>query len=72
MNRIGIQGHVQFDGVSFSYDDKNYVLNDVSFELPAGKTMAIVGSTGSGKTTIINIINRFYEYQKGGVKVGWC
>lgn len=64
-----IEGKVEFDDVSFAYDDENYVLNNVSFTLNPGDTLAIVGSTGSGKSTIINILNRFYEIQSGTIKV---
>ncbi len=62
-----IDGHLRFENVSFAYDETNYVLNDISFELLPGKTMAIVGSTGSGKSTIINILNKFYEIQSGKI-----
>lgn len=64
-----IKGKVSFKNTSFAYDDINYVLNDISFELNQGETLAIVGSTGSGKTTIINILNRFYEIQKGQILI---
>lgn len=64
-----LNGKVEFENVSFAYDDENYVLHDVSFKLNPGETLAIVGSTGSGKSTIINILNRFYEIQKGTIKV---
>ena len=64
-----IKGKVEFDDVSFAYDDENFVLNNVSFTLNPGETLAIVGSTGSGKSTIINILNRFYEIQSGIIKV---
>lgn len=64
-----IQGKVTFDHVSFAYDEVNYVINDISFELLPGQTMAIVGSTGSGKSTIINILSRFYEIQKGSIMI---
>ncbi len=60
-----VDGKVDFKNVSFAYDDENFVLKDISFQLLPGQTMAIVGSTGSGKTTIINILNRFYDIQKG-------
>lgn len=64
-----LKGEVSFQNVRFSYDGKVQVLKDVSFEIPAGGTLAIVGSTGSGKTTIINIINRFYEINDGKVLI---
>jgi len=62
-------GKVEFDNVSFAYDEKNFVLNDISFQIKAGDTLAIVGSTGSGKSSIINTLNRFYEIQKGKILV---
>ena len=64
-----LQGKVEFDNVSFAYTDDNYVLNNVSFTLEPGETLAIVGSTGSGKSTIINILNRFYELRSGVIKI---
>jgi len=66
---LKIDGDLEFRDVHFSYDDETYVLNDINFKLEAGNTMAIVGSTGSGKTTIINILNRFYETQKGKILI---
>ena len=70
-----LKGDVRFEEVFFSYDqdktleeiDGNWILKGLSFTLSAGKTMAIVGSTGAGKTTIINILNRFYEIHKGKI-----
>ena len=64
-----LEGNVVFDDVSFAYVGNDYILKDLSFELKAGETLAIVGSTGSGKTTITNVINRFYEFQRGEVYV---
>ena len=66
---LAIYGEVEFDHVHFSYDGENDVLNDVSFHIPAGKTLAIVGSTGSGKSTIINLMNRFYEIRSGHIRI---
>lgn len=66
---IPFQGDVVFDHVYFTYDGENNVLQDVSFTIPAGETMAIVGSTGSGKTTIINLLNRFYEIRAGHIRI---
>ncbi|MCH2081632.1 MAG: ABC transporter ATP-binding protein/permease [Saprospiraceae bacterium] len=64
-----MDGKISFDGVWFAYAERDWVLKDVSFDIKAGETLAIVGGTGSGKTTIINILNRFYEIQKGKIKI---
>ena len=64
-----IKGHIQFKNVWFAYENEDYVLKDINFELLPGQTMAIVGATGSGKTSIINIINRFYDIQKGEILI---
>jgi len=61
-------GHVEFKNVHFTYGDE-IVLKDISFDVPAGKTLAIMGATGSGKTSIINLLGRFYECFKGEVMV---
>jgi ATP-binding cassette, subfamily B, multidrug efflux pump len=62
-----IQGDVRFSNVWFAYEPDNYVIKDLSFHVPAGQTLAIVGSTGSGKSTIINILNRFYDWDQGDI-----
>lgn len=62
-----LKGSMRFDNVSFAYDEENFVLKDISFDLKPNETLAIVGSTGSGKSTIINILNRFYDIQKGTI-----
>lgn len=64
-----IAGEVVFDHVDFSYDDKVKVLDDVSFTIKPGETIALVGPTGAGKTTIVNLISRFYEVTGGAVKI---
>lgn len=64
-----LKGDVTFQQVWFAYINQDYVLKDISFEVKAGQTLAIVGATGSGKSTIINIINRFYDYNKGKVLI---
>ena len=65
-------GHIRFEGVWFSYSDpaeENWVLRDVSFEVKPGQRIGIVGATGSGKTTLINLLLRFYDIQKGRITV---
>lgn len=64
-----LKGKVEFDSVWFAYNAKDYVLKNLNFEIEPGQTLAIVGSTGSGKSTIINILNRFYEIQKGKILI---
>lgn len=64
-----IAGEVVFDHVSFSYDDKVKVLDGVSFAIQPGETIALVGPTGAGKTTIVNLISRFYEVTDGAVRI---
>ncbi len=60
-------GDVKFNHVWFAYQKEEWVLRDVSFHLPQGKTMAIVGATGSGKTTIASLVNQLYQQQKGDI-----
>jgi ATP-binding cassette subfamily B protein len=60
-------GDVKFNNVWFAYQNEEWVLRDVSFHLPQGKTMAIVGATGSGKTTIASLVNQLYQQQKGEI-----
>lgn len=64
-----IKGKIEFDKVWFAYTGDNYVLKDVSFKVNPGETIAIVGHTGSGKTTIISLLNRLYHIQKGQIKI---
>jgi ATP-binding cassette subfamily B multidrug efflux pump len=64
-----MKGEISFDRVWFAYNDENYVLKDLSFTVQAGQTIAMVGATGAGKSSTINILNRFYEIQKGTIKV---
>jgi len=64
-----LNGEVVFDEVTFAYIPDNDILKNLSFRIEPGETLAIVGSTGSGKTTIINILNRFYEVRKGKILV---
>ena len=64
-----IQGAIEFKNVWFAYKNEDYVLEDVSFVLEPGESLAIVGATGSGKSTIINTLFRFYDIQKGSILV---
>ena len=64
-----IKGDVTFDHVSFAYEEGVFVLNDISFKIKAGQTVALVGPTGAGKTTIVNLISRFYDATDGSVLI---
>ena len=66
---LEISGAIEFKNVQFSYTQDFPVLKDISFKLKAGETLAIIGSTGSGKSTIMNLIPRFYEHQKGDILI---
>ncbi len=63
------RGDLTFEDVSFAYNDEDFVLKDVNFHISAGQTLAIVGSTGSGKTTTMSLLTRFYDIQQGHIKV---
>jgi len=64
-----VQGEVRFDHVWFAYNDSNYVLKDVNLDIKTGETIALVGATGAGKSSIINLLNRFYEINRGTISV---
>jgi len=64
-----IKGEIEFKNVWFAYDNEDWVLKDVSFKIEPGQTAAFVGATGSGKTTIINLMARFYDVQKGEILI---
>ncbi|MFT4733914.1 MAG: ATP-binding cassette subfamily B multidrug efflux pump [Algoriphagus sp.] len=64
-----IKGEVSFDKVWFAYRDENYVLKNISFEVKEGETVAFVGATGAGKSSIVNLLTRFYEINKGDIKI---
>ncbi len=64
-----VKGEVRFDQVSFAYDEDTKVLNNVSFCIKPGETIALVGPTGAGKTTIVNLISRFYDVQEGNIYI---
>jgi ATP-binding cassette subfamily B protein len=61
---------ITFDRVWFAYKDEDWVLRDISFEIRPGETIAIVGHTGAGKTTITNLLLRFYDVQRGAIRIG--
>jgi len=64
-----VKGKIEFEKVWFAYNEENYVLKDLNFVAKPGETIAIVGYTGSGKTTIISLLNRLYHIQQGQIKV---
>ena len=64
-----LQGNVKFDNVSFSYNGKDEVLKNISFEAKQGETVALVGHTGSGKSSIMNVLFQFYEFEKGKLTI---
>ncbi len=62
-------GEVKFDHVWFAYNDADYVLKDITLDIQAGETVALVGATGAGKSSIINLLNRFYEVNRGSILI---
>lgn len=64
-----LKGDIEFKNVWFAYNEENWVLRDISFRVKAGETLALVGATGAGKSSTINILNRFYEINKGTVTI---
>lgn len=62
-----LQGEIEFKNVWLAYEDDDYVLRDISFEVKKGQVVAFVGSTGAGKSSVINLLSRFYEFQKGDI-----
>ncbi|MBC7891694.1 MAG: ABC transporter ATP-binding protein [Sphingobacteriaceae bacterium] len=64
-----LKGDVEFQNVWFAYDETNFVLKDISFRVQPGQTVALVGATGAGKSSTINLLSRFYEIQRGQIKI---
>lgn len=64
-----LKGNIELEKVGFAYKEDQYILKDFSLSIKAGEKVAIVGATGAGKSTIINLINRLYEYQDGDIKI---
>lgn len=67
--KINLKGEVEFKNVWFAYNDENYVLKDISFNVNHGETVAFVGATGAGKSSIINLLSRFYDINKGTILI---
>ena len=65
----GVKGDVKFDDVVFSYEENRVVIDHISFEVPAGKTVGIVGKTGAGKSTLVNLLTRLYDVTDGGIYI---
>lgn len=63
------RGHIRFENVSFAYQDDDYVLRDVTFEVEPGERIGVVGATGAGKTTLINLLMRFYDVNRGRITI---
>ena len=66
---LNLRGDIVFKNVNFSYDSKQNVFEDLNFEVKAGETVAIVGPTGAGKSSVINLLSRFYEFQNGSITI---
>jgi len=64
-----LKGEVEFQNVWFAYDETNFVLKDISFRVQPGQTVALVGATGAGKSSTINLLSRFYEIQRGQIHI---
>ena len=69
VKKENIDGEVEYKNVKFAYKNEDWVLNGLSFKIEKGKNLALVGRTGAGKTSIINILNRFYEIQEGEISI---
>lgn len=63
-------GEIVFDNVSFAYEDTDWILKDINLTIHPGTMVAFVGATGAGKTSIVNLLGRFYEYQRGKIEIG--
>jgi len=68
-NLDNVKGEIEFKNVWFAYNNEDYILKNISFKINPGETVAIVGATGAGKTSIINILSRFYDINKGSILV---
>ena len=68
--RPSLKGDIVFDRVTFGYDESHPVLRDMSFTIPAGKTVAILGATGSGKSTLVHLLQRLFDVKNGEIRIG--
>ena len=69
VKKIHMEGAIDFQNVCFAYNEPNYVLKNISFSVKAGETVALLGHTGSGKTSIISLLNRLYQIHEGDIKI---
>ena len=70
LTNVDFNQTIQLSHVWFAYSDENWVIKDISFSITPGQTVAFVGATGAGKSTIVNLLGRFYEFQKGDIHIG--
>ena len=70
LKKCDFHNEIKFDNVSFAYQNEEWVLKNINLSIKKGETIAFVGATGSGKSSIVNLLGRFYEYQKGNIFVG--
>lgn len=69
IEKAQFKGDISFRNVCFAYNDEDWILKDISFEVKAGETVAFVGATGAGKSSVINVLGRFYDFQKGEIYI---
>ncbi|RFC53736.1 ABC transporter ATP-binding protein [Brumimicrobium aurantiacum] len=70
VKEVDFQQNIQFKNVWFAYQDEDWVLKDINLDIKPNQTVAFVGATGAGKSSIVNLLSRFYEYQKGTIQIG--
>lgn len=70
ITQCDFDAEIKFDNVSFAYNDEEWVLRDINMKIEPGSTVAFVGATGAGKSSLVGLLGRFYEYQKGEISVG--
>ncbi|MCE3296784.1 MAG: Xenobiotic-transporting ATPase [Crocinitomicaceae bacterium] len=70
LTKVDFDKDIHFQQVFFAYKDQDWILKNIDLDIPRGKTMAFVGATGAGKTSIVNLLGRFYEYEKGKILLG--